>query len=708
MRGPLAAAASRYLAFGLATILAVSYAFFNLHSAWDPASRLTNIRAGLVNDDQPVLVDGSSVAVGEDLSRTLIEGKKFGWRTLKLEEAKQQLRDGEIDFFLHIPADASRLVTGLPTSQTPEQALLAMYANPAFNYPMNQVADTVAVSVREQLNGKIAATYLDKLLGGLDAAVAGVARAADGARQVADGAKSATDGAGELAGGLEKAASGARQLHDGTGQVAAGARSVSSGAVQLRDGNQKLATGLDQAAAGATALAAGGSQLRAGAELLVGGYAQLAKGNEQLSAGLTRAVDGVGQLKRGIQESPPDPVLEESGTAIKEAMKSLMLHKPYLYLDKDFRSLMHHLKVLSARADEVKEESVTKITGALTQLEGGLQQAVDGSNQLASGAWTGYNKGQEFIAGARRLEEGAHTLAGGVRQAAQGALALADGANKLADGSLKLASGADQLQAGGQALAGGLDQLSDGGQRLASGLGQLSGGTTELADGLGKASTGAVIPPRSNASAMSQPVRMVDEKLTPVPRPGEALLAVTIPTALWLGALLLVAGCRLFGSAWGTGDTASERLQTMALPGGALAVAVTAIGLLMRPHVAHPVVLLAFTGLATFSFIALNQMLVHSLGTWGYGVSGLLLILMPVAVGTRAPYILLPAFYRGAAPFLPLSHAVRGVQATVAGGANAVFWVSVAALAIFLALALVVSRYTIRREAGPQAEQTAV
>jgi putative membrane protein len=232
-----ATAAGRWLAFALAAVLAVSYAFFNLHSAWDPASRLTNIRAGLVNEDKPVTVDGARIAVGEELSKTL------------LEDARRQLKAGEIEFFLHIPPDASRMVTGLPTAEKPEQAVLAMHVNPAFNYPMNQVADTVAATVREQLNGRIAASYLDKLLGGVEGAVSGVARAADGARQIATGAKAAEEGAGQLAGGLTKAMAGSRQLAGGVDQVAAGARQVADGAGRLRDGNQQLSDGLDRAAA---------------------------------------------------------------------------------------------------------------------------------------------------------------------------------------------------------------------------------------------------------------------------------------------------------------------------------------------------------------------------------------------------------------------------------------------------------------------------
>jgi putative membrane protein len=388
-------------------------------------------------------------------------------------------------------------------------------------------------------------------------------------------------------------------------------------------------------------------------------------------------------------------------------MKSLILRKPYLYLDKDFRNLMHHLKVLGNRADELKQESVTKLTGALTQLEGGLLQAVEGSNQLSAGARTGHTKGQEFIAGARQLEGGASQLADGVRQASSGARQLSSGAGQLADGSRRLADGTGQLQAGARALVSGMEQLEDGGHRLAEGLGRLSDGTAQLASGLGGAS-GARVPPRSNAPVMSQPVQVKGEKLTPVPRPGEALMAVTIPTALWLGALLLVLGGRLFGTMPNGGATSWDRLKAVALPGAILALAVSSAGLLLGPQVAHPLVLVIFAALTTFSFLAINLMLADALGYWGYGLSGLLLILMPVAVGTRAPYVLLPAFYRAAAPFLPLSHAVRGVQATVAGGANSIFWISVAALLIFLALSLGISRWAQRRGAGPHLQRAVV
>ncbi len=663
---------NRRLTLGLAILLALAYLFFNLHSAWDPATRLTNIRAGLVNEDEAVTVGGTKVAVGEDLSRTLLDEKTFGWRTLTRTEAEEQLGSGALDFYLYIPKDASQRVVGLPTAAKPAEAILTVYADPAYNYPMNDVADKVAAAVREQLNGKIAATYLDALLGGLS----DLPKAAVGARQIADGAKVADDGADQLAAGLDQAKYGADQLYSGIGQVATGAVSLSDGAVQIRDGNRQLATGLGQADAGSRQIADGTKQI-------VDGYAQLADGNAQLGAGIGRATDGVRQIKQGVQDSlaSPDPELAAASAAVERAMKNLLLRRPYLYMDRDYKALMAALQKLSARGDQLQKESVATLVDALTQLEQGLEQAEAGSRQLTAGARQGYSQGQALVTGTRDLSRG-------ISEAAAGARRLADGADRLAAGAQQLASGSGRLQAGGQTLAAGLGQLKDGGHRLSGGLTELAGGTEQLATGLGGAGSGPSIPARQNAPAMSQPVKVVSDKVTTLPKPGEALLGLVIPIALWIGALALLLACRLAGIGPGEGATPAGRLRSLALPGGALALGVAAVSLAMGPRVAHPILFILFIGLAAFSFLAINQALVGLLGNWGYLVSGLLLVLMPVAVGGRAPYILLPAVYRWVAPFMPLAHAIRGVQATISGGAWGIFWISVALLLAFLGLSL--------------------
>jgi putative membrane protein len=608
---------NRLLALGLALTLALAYTLLNLHAAWDPVSRLTNIRAGIVNEDQSVMVSGAKVAIGEDLSRTLLEGKKFGWRTLSLDDARYALGEGAIDFYLYIPKDASQRVVGLPTQTDPKQAILQMHVDPAYNYPMNAVADSVAAAIREELNGKITATYLERLLGGIDGAVSGIAEAADGARTIANGMKEADDGA------------------------------------------ARLADGLMQAETGAAELASGSTTLRKGSEELVGGYADLAKHNEALTAGLNDAVQGVRQIKQGVQDSlsQPDPELARMSAEIEKSMKRIVIHWPLLLLDPQYHRLAKNLKGLGARADQLQQQSVAKLNGGLTQLETGLIEVRDGSAKIAAGARGAHTKGQAYLAGMKRLEAGTYTLSDGIGQAHTGAAKLAEGTAQLADG------------------------------------------TERLASALGAGTEGAVIPRRENVDAMSRPIQVVGEKLHPVPKPGEALLALVIPIALWIGAMALTVADRVLGSGWSAGETVWERVRFMALPGAALTLTVYGLSVLMGPSVKHPLLLLFITALAAAAFLALNQMLVRVFGAWGFGLSGVLLILMPVAVGSRVPYLMLPAIYRFAAPVLPLSHGVRGVQSTITGGAWSIFWISLLFLAAFLGLSLLVSHWSEGRRA---------
>ncbi|GGH64863.1 YhgE/Pip domain-containing protein [Rothia aerolata] len=125
------------------------------------------------------------------------------------------------------------------------------------------------------------------------------------------------------------------------------------------------------------------------------------------------------------------------------------------------------------------------------QLVDGQQQLADGSSQLSDGADTLAGGASDANDGAQQLSAGADTLSTNMATAAGGAADLADGAKTLHDGTVSLKDGTGQLSDGANQLADGTGQLSDGASQLADGTGQLTDGANQLADGTGQLSDGA-------------------------------------------------------------------------------------------------------------------------------------------------------------------------------------------------------------------------
>lgn len=103
--------------------------------------------------------------------------------------------------------------------------------------------------------------------------------------------------------------------------------------------------------------------------------------------------------------------------------------------------------------------------------------------------------------GMQQASEGSAELASGTAQAARGIDQLHAGSSQLADGLERFSAGVDALHQGAQALAGGSAELSNGLGQLAEGAQHLSSGINELAAGLTGTSTQPGLMPGVNALA---------------------------------------------------------------------------------------------------------------------------------------------------------------------------------------------------------------
>ncbi len=102
--------------------------------------------------------------------------------------------------------------------------------------------------------------------------------------------------------------------------------------------------------------------------------------------------------------------------------------------------------------DTSKLDSLSGLTGSISELKNGMNQLLDGSSALYGGLCTLLRKSNELVSGITKLADGAKALK-------DGAIAADDGAGKLKAGVEELSGGLDALKSNNATLNGGAKQV---------------------------------------------------------------------------------------------------------------------------------------------------------------------------------------------------------------------------------------------------------
>ncbi|MEZ3159239.1 YhgE/Pip family protein [Microbacterium sp. BWT-B31] len=594
----------------------------------NPTERLDSLTAAIVNDDDPVTIDGQYVPLGRQLTAGLVEGSdevesNLTWTISNPDDAASGLADGTYAAVVTIPPDFSAAATSTRPGETPEQATIAVETAPDSLIVDDAITAQVTQAAASLMGQQLSSLYLENVFLGFTTLGDQLGTAADGAHQLASGARLSATGASTLADG---------------------ARQLSSGAGELSSGMSTWASGADSAASGLGSWALG-------ARDLAGNTGTLATNLSQIAGGLSQA-----------------PQIPQSGI---DAAKQLAAAAP---------QLKQMVTDASAALDQLAADCTA--AGGSTQFCGRIAAAADTSSQVTP-AVTDLLDQAPTIAGAieglgqlPQLVGGIQAISGGMTQVAGGMNALADGADQAASGASQLASGASQLADGAAQLASGASAAADGAGQLSSGVSQLADGTTTLADGLTTAS--AALPSYTDSEASS----LAEVVAAPVAAAGVGTSlfgASAIPLlstlALWFGGLATFVALQ----------AVSRRALTSRAPSALLALRALApaagLGALQGLLVAGVVqfaasyawgqwsVFAAICVVAGIAFAAVNQALVAVFGGAGRWISALVGVLA-VATGVVST---VPGVLSGIASLMPTAPAYNAMLGALsaAGGVGA-------------------------------------
>jgi len=624
-----------------------------LAALYNPTERLDNVRAAIVNNDQPVTINGQTAPLGRQLTAGLVEGSSdvpsnLDWVISNTDDAASGLADGTYDAVITIPQNFSAAATSTAPGKSPEQATIQVQTAPDSRVVDGAITATITQTAASVFGSAVSQQYLTNVLMGFTNLHDQLGQAASGADQLASGAQQAGSGATQLSSGVTQLASGADQLATGAAQAAAGAAQLPSGASSLADGARTLgghigdlAVGLDQAAAtvvnqklkdaaAATTTAAGGAVTQT-----------------------TMLGTNIGALAQECAVSGASPELCGKIAALLGDPKS----------EAPAAGTVAAVGRAAGTAQYIAGQTSTGIDQLMTETSAGLTQAADGARQLQGGAG-------ELAAGADQLAAGASSLSDGVSQVASGAQGLADGAGELSTGASQLSSGVNQLATGSDSLAQGLNTA----------VSQIPTYSQEQAD--------------ATAKVVANPVSAdgIGTNLF-----GASAIPLLAMLALWFGGLgsfiaLQAVPRHALSSRRPSVLLALRSLAPAAGIGAAQGLLVAGVAQLAANYDAGT--WFAFAGLAMVagvSFAAVNQALVAVFGGAGRWIATLVGVLA-MATGIVST---IPGILASIADVMPTTPAYTALLAVItpAGGAAAGF----AGMLVWAALAFVASTIAVAR-----------
>ena len=643
-----------------------------LWGLWNPTERLDTVTAAVVNEDEPVELDGQLVPLGRVLAGELIAGDaetNFTWVLTDAEDAAAGLEDGRFASSVTIPENFSAAATsggdGPDSVRTARIDIAESDQGRLLDTALTGIVTQTATNV---LNQQLGAQFVGSVFVGMTELHSGLGDAADGATQLADGGSQLADGATQLADGTQ-------QLADGTQQLASGAGELSNGAGELANGAGELAGGVRAFVSG------DGTPENPGLAGYSSGMRTFVSGDGGANPGLTGYLSGVDQYATGVGGA-----LTQVRDGLASGSNELLEYRNGLENGTipppdgiDAATMVAVLdQVLAAMQTPEAQEQIDQLNGL-----------IDASNGIAAGA-------RGYSAGAQGLATGAEQLAAGGEQLAAGAEGLAGGASALAGGASQLATGTSELAAG-------TPELATGAQQLADGAGQAADGQAELARGLGEAVSGIPNYTEAERTTLSEhAVQTVKAEGASDELFNSSGVPLFAGIALWAGAL---ASFLVLSPLWRRAREAARGVGTItfrsALPAvglGALqgAIAGVALPIALGYDLGRGAAFFGLALLAGVAFALFVQGLSALLGGFGRFIAFALLV-VAFAVGIVST---VPGPLAAIGDASPIGAALGGFQAiaTQSGGAGG----SALLLALWGAAGLALTAGAIARARHPR------
>jgi putative membrane protein len=598
-------------------VVPLIYAGFFIAGYWNPYGRLDQLPVAVVNLDKGGKMDNKNIQAGKDFVKNLKNNKELNFKFVSEQKADKGLKKGDYYMVLTIPKNFSYNVSTLMDTH-PQPAKLIYKINPGKNFVASQISTTATENMKTKISNSITKSYADGVFSKFQELAKGLSDAGTGAEKIHQGAAATKDGMTHLFDGVHQLNGGATKLQDGASQL-------SSGQVQLAQGLKGIETGTQSLSNGLLQLSDGQSKLEAGVGQVSSNMEAWSQGNEKLSAGLDSAKNTTDDLVNVVNE--------------------YVQSHPGANDDPQFQQIMAMTAGLSSAAQSLKVGQ--------DQLAAGAKQLAAGEAKIQAGMIQFGTKMNDAVNGAKQLNEGTLQFAGGFSQWEQGFSALNTGINSLAAGG---------------------SQLDNGSTQLVDGLGQLTVGTNELSLKLNDAAkkTSNVHNNDRLTSMFSEPVKLVETKVSNVPNYGIGITPYFLSLAFYVGGIMaaniLPLGRRQDVKVNGTVHFINKLGLKYSI--GFIQALIVDMVLLFgfKLHVASVPLFLLSSLIVSFTFMTFILMLVTVFGVAGKFLAVTFLVLQLATCGGTFPGELGNPVLSRIGQVLPMAHSLRGFQDVITLG----------------------------------------
>ena len=661
--------------FGLIVIPSL-FTWFNVAASWDPFGNTRSLRIAIANTDVGFKSDlvPLHINIGDQVVSALRKNDNFDWVIATEDEAIEGTRSGDYYAAIVIPEEFSKDMLTFFDGEV-SSAPMTYYVNEKKNGISPKLAGQGAEAVSAQVNQTFAQTLAEVALDTASSmgdalssttATGAVTKLDNRVQLVAMRLRTAADSADAYT----ALASSSLTLIDSTTTLVSGVGAAKSSAQSAVGSADSGVTGLTAAATGAiasvsSAIDSSKTELDTLSTSVENVYSTASTSAADASASL-RSQAGVldshattyEDIKKTLKDMPGSPVSQSSLDTLQSAADRL-------------RTLATNLRDAATDLDTKTSNAQTNHDN-ITALIADAHQAVDDLS-------ADYDNDLK-----PKLDSLASTLSSAQSSLSSARSSLSSSTSTASDGSdsarEKLTSLRDSLTSAATDMrdsAGKMDSLHNSIKEA-----QDSGDLTTLKDIIGN-------NPEALATAIAAPVGVDTIPVYPVANFGSQMAPMYTILALWVGSVLMVVSIRSDVTDENVADGLAEddplRATLTASPirlsagylgryliFGTVALAqATLLGLgdlyFLKVQHNHPLEFMGTLWLTAVVFSFLMYTLIATFGNAGKALGVLLLVLQISGAGGAFPLAILPPFFSSVSPFLPATHAITALRASIAG-----------------------------------------
>ena len=661
--------------FGLIVIPSL-FTWFNVAASWDPFGNTRSLRIAIANTDVGFKSDlvPLHINIGDQVVSALRKNDNFDWVIATEDEAIEGTRSGDYYAAIVIPEEFSKDMLTFFDGEV-SSAPMTYYVNEKKNGISPKLAGQGAEAVSAQVNQTFARTLAEVALDTASSmgdalssttATGAVTMLDNRVQSVAMRLRTAADSADAYA----ALASSSLTLIDSTTTLVSGVGAAKSSAQSAVGSADSGVTGLTAAATGAiasvsSAIDSSKTELDTLSTSVENVYSTASTSAADASASL-RSQAGVldshattyEDIKKTLKDMPGSPVSQSS-------------------LD-TLQSTADRLRTLATNLRDAATDLDTKTSNAQTNHDN-ITTLIADAHQAVDDLSADYDNDLK-----PKLDSLASTLSSAQSSLSSARSSLSSSTSTASDGSdsarEKLTSLRDSLTSAATDMrdsAGKMDSLHNSIKEA-----QDSGDLTPLKDVIGN-------NPEALAAAIAAPVGVDTIPVYPVANFGSQMAPMYTILALWVGSVLMVVSIRSDVTDENVADGLAEddplRATLTASPirlsagylgryliFGTVALAqATLLGLgdlyFLKVQHNHPLEFMGTLWLTAAVFSFLMYTLIATFGNAGKALGVFLLVLQISGAGGAFPLAILPPFFSSVSPFLPATHAITALRASIAG-----------------------------------------